>query len=135
METTSICEIPYGQLEQLNSTVPSIQKHVIKLLSKEINTDQRLIALLAGNSAHQRLASLLLNISARLAQQKLSSTRFRLPMSRGEISNYLGMTVETVSRAFSHFQRQKYLIVNKKEIELIDKPALQQLISNPDGGH
>ena len=60
METTSICEIPYGQLEQLNSTVPSIQKHVIKLLSKEINSDQKLIALLAGNSAHQRLASLLL---------------------------------------------------------------------------
>ena len=55
-------------------------------------------------------------------------------MSRGEISNYLGMTVETVSRAFSHFQRQKYLIVNKKEIELIDKPALQQLISNPEAG-
>ena len=110
METTSICEIPYGQLELLSTTIPSIQKHVIKLLSKEINSDQKLIALLAGNSAHQRLASLLLSISARLAQQKLSSTRFRLPMSRGEISNYLGMTVETVSRAFSHFQRKKYLI-------------------------
>ena len=134
METTSICEIPYGQLELLSTTIPSIQKHVIKLLSKEINSDQKLIALLAGNSAHQRLASLLLSISARLAQQKLSSTRFRLPMSRGEISNYLGMTVETVSRAFSHFQRKKYLKVNKKEIELIDKHALQQLISNSEAG-
>ena len=60
METTSICEIPYGQLELLSTTIPSIQKHVIKLLSKEINSDQKLIALLAGNSAHQRLASLLL---------------------------------------------------------------------------
>ena len=68
METTSICEIPYGQLELLSTTIPSIQKHVIKLLSKEINSDQKLIALLAGNSAHQRLASLLLSMCARLAQ-------------------------------------------------------------------
>lgn len=132
LETTSICEIPFDQLEGLGATIPSIQKHVMRLISREITTDQKLIALLAGNSAHQRLASLLLSISARLAQQKLSSTRFRLPMSRGEISNYLGLTVETVSRAFSYFQRKKYLAVNKKEIELLDKPGLERLISNSE---
>lgn len=132
LETTSICEIPYSQLDQLASSISSIHKHVMKLVAREITADQKLIALLAGNSAHQRLASLLLSISARLAQQKLSSTRFRLPMSRGEISNYLGLTVETVSRAFSHFQRMGYLAVNKKEIELIDKPGLEQLLTNPE---
>lgn len=132
LETTSICEIPFDQLEGLGATIPSIQKHVMRLISREITTDQKLIALLAGNSAHQRLASLLLSISARLARQKLSSTRFRLPMSRGEISNYLGLTVETVSRAFSYFQRKKYLVVNKKEIELLDKPGLERLISNSE---
>ena len=132
LETTSICEIPFERLEELGTTIPSIQKHVMRLISREITADQKLIALLAGNSAHQRLASLLLSISARLARQKLSSTRFRLPMSRSEISNYLGLTVETVSRAFSSFQRQKFLAVNKKEIELLDKPGLERLISNPE---
>ena len=132
LETTSICEIPFQQLEGLGATIPSIQKHVLRLISREITADQKLIALLAGNSAHQRLASLLLSISNRLARQKLSSTRFRLPMSRGEISNYLGLTVETVSRTFSYFQRSNYLVVNKKEIELLDKPGLEKLISNAD---
>jgi CRP/FNR family transcriptional regulator len=132
LETTSVCEIPYNQLELLSSTIPSIHKHMMKLIGREIHADQKLIALLAGSSAHQRLASLLLSISARLKQQKLSSTRFRLPMSRGEISNYLGLTVETVSRAFSHFQKMGYLKVNKKEIELVDKPSLEQLITNPE---
>ena len=134
LETTSICEIPFEQLEQLGVSIPSIQRHLMKLLSREITSDQKLIALLAGHSAHQRLASLLLSISNRLSQQKLSPTRFRLPMSRGEISNYLGLTVETVSRAFSHFQRMDYLIVNKKEIELTDIPGLEILISNSDDG-
>jgi CRP/FNR family transcriptional regulator, anaerobic regulatory protein len=132
LETTSVCEIPYNQLQLLGTTIPSIHKHLMKLMSREISADQKLIALLAGHSAHQRLASLLLSFSARLAQQKLSSTRFRLPMSRSEISNYLGLTVETVSRGFSHFQRMGYLLVNKKEIEIIDKAALEQLIINPE---
>ncbi len=132
LETTSVCEIPYNQLELLAATIPSINRHIMQMVGKEIAADQRLIALLAANSAHQRLASLLLSISDRLAQQKLSSTRFRLPMSRGEISNYLGLTVETVSRAFSHFQRAGYLKVNKKEIELVDKQRLEQLLTNPE---
>ena len=49
-------------------------------------------------------------------------------MSRGEISNYLGLTVETVSRVLGVFQRKKYLAVNKKEIEILDKQALRDLM-------
>ena len=101
-------------------------------MSREIINGQRLIALLAGNSAHQRLASLLISLSDRLALQKLSSTRFRLPMSRGDISNYLGLTVETVSRTFSYFQKMGYLRVNKKEVELLNLDALQEVIADSD---
>ena len=132
LETTSLCEIPYDQLDDLGSSIPSIKKYVMKLISHELNADQRLIALLAGNSAHQKLASLLLSISDRLVTQGLSPTRLWLPMSRGEISNYLGLTVETVSRAFSHFQKNNYLHVNKKEIEILDKQALRSLLISSD---
>jgi CRP/FNR family transcriptional regulator len=132
LETTSLCEIPYEKLDNLGNSIPSVQKYVMKLISREINADQQLIALLAGNSAQQKLASLLLSISDRLVQQKLSSTRLWLPMSRGEIGNYLGLTVETVSRVLGHFQRKKYLAVNKKEIEILDKKALRDLIRSPE---
>lgn len=132
LETTSLCEIPYEKLDNLGNSIPSVQKYVMKLISREINADQQLIALLAGNSAQQKLASLLLSISDRLVQQKLSSTRLWLPMSRGEIGNYLGLTVETVSRVLGHFQRKKYLAVNKKEIEILNKKALRDLIRSPE---
>jgi CRP/FNR family transcriptional regulator len=132
LETTSLCEIPYEKLDNLGNSIPSVEKYVMKLISREINADQQLIALLAGNSAQQKLASLLLSISDRLVQQKLSSTRPWLPMSRGEIGNYLGLTVETVSRVLGHFQRKKYLAVNKKEIEILNKKALRDLIRSPE---
>jgi len=105
---------------------------MMKLISREINADQRLIALLAGSSAQQKLSSLLLSISDRRALQGLSSTRIWLPMSRGEISSYLGLTVETVSRVLGHFQRNKYLSVNKKEIEILDKQALRDLMHSTE---
>ena len=125
METSAICEIPFSRLEELS--MPSLQRHFFKLMSKEITNDQQLITLLSKNSAEERVATLLLSISSRNAKRNLSSLRFRLPMSRADIGNYLGLTVETVSRVFSRFQKQGLLEVDKKEIEIKDIDALQEL--------
>ena len=48
-------------------------------------------------------------------------------MSRADIGNYLGLTVETVSRIFGRFQKQRLLKVDKKEIEILDLEGLQEL--------
>ncbi len=127
LETSAICEIPFSRLEDLSLKLPSLQRHFFKLMSKEITSDQQLIALLSKNSAEERVATLLLSISARNALRQLSGTRFRLPMSRADIGNYLGLTVETVSRVFSRFQKQGFLLVDKREIEIVNLNALQEL--------
>ncbi|MBL4782777.1 MAG: fumarate/nitrate reduction transcriptional regulator Fnr [Porticoccaceae bacterium] len=127
LETTAICEVPFDRLEDLSITLPSLQRHFFKLMSREITYDQRLIAVLIKNSAEERLATLLLNISARNAKRSLSRVRFRLPMSRADIGNYLGLSVETVSRTFTRLQKQAILEVDKKEIKILDIPGLQQL--------
>jgi CRP/FNR family transcriptional regulator len=53
-------------------------------------------------------------------------------MSRGEISNYLGLTVETVSRVLGHFQRNKILAVNKKDIDILDMQALRDVMHSTE---
>lgn len=127
LETSSVCEIPFHRLEELSTTLPSLQRHFFKLMSQEIANDQHLVTLLSKNSAEERVATLLISISARNAKRHLSDTRFRLPMSRADIGNYLGLTVETVSRVLSRFQKQQLLKVDKKEIELLDLDGLQEL--------
>jgi CRP/FNR family transcriptional regulator, anaerobic regulatory protein len=127
LETSSVCEIPYDKLEQLSDTLPEIKRHVMKLISREINSDQQFIALLAGFSAQQKLASLILSFSDRMARQKRSPTRLWLPMSRIEISNYLGLTIETVSRVFGRLHKNNILKVNKREVEILDKKRLENL--------
>lgn len=127
-ETTAICKIPFNKFEELSTTMPALQKHFMQLMAREISSDQQLITLLGKNSAEERIASLLLSISGRLGRRKLSPTRFRLPMSRADIGNYLGLTVETVSRVFSRFHAAGHINCDKKEIEILNVANLSNLV-------
>ncbi len=132
LETSSVCEIPFNRLSELSIALPTLQKRLFALMGMEVNENQELITLLSKKSAEERVATLLLNLSARNHARKLSSIAFRLPMSRSDIGNYLGLTLETVSRVFSRFQKTKLLSVDKKEIEILDMEGLRSLISGHD---
>ena len=127
LETAAICEIPFTSLERLSALMPNLQRHFFQLMSHEITEDQQLITLLSKNSADERVAALMLSISGRNARRKLSATQFRLPMSRVDIGNYLGLTVETVSRVFSRMQKMEVLRVDNKEIEILDVEGLRSM--------
>jgi CRP/FNR family transcriptional regulator len=127
LETSAVCEIPFHRLEELSTELPSMQRHFFQLMSQEITSDQQLITLLSKNSAEERVASLLISISARNARRKLSCTHFRLPMSRTDIGNFLGLTVETVSRVISRFNKQGLISVESKEVTLLDLDALKAM--------
>jgi|TARA_B110000902_G_scaffold264998_1_gene348018 CRP/FNR family transcriptional regulator len=127
LETSAVCEIPFEQLGELSTQLPELQKHFFQIMSHEISSDQQLITLLSKNSAEEKLATLLISLSARFAQRKLSSTKFRLPMSRTDIGNYLGLTVETVSRVFGRFQKQNLLSVDGKEVKILDFDELKSI--------
>lgn len=127
LETAAVCEIPFSSLEKLSATMPQLQRHFFQLMSREITEDQQLITLLSKSSADERVAALILSVSARNARRRLSATQFRLSMSRVDIGNYLGLTVETVSRVFSRMQKMDVLRVDNKEIEVLDLDALKRL--------
>jgi CRP/FNR family transcriptional regulator len=132
LETSAICEIPFERLGELSLKLPTLQRHFFQLMSQEIANDQQLITLLSKNSAEERIAALLLSISARNSRRKLSASSFRLSMSRTDIGNYLGLTVETVSRVFSRFQKMGILEADNKEIHICDLEELRKVANNPD---
>jgi len=132
LETSSVCEIPFQQLEELSVQLPSLQRHFLQLMSREISQEQKMITLLNKNKAESRIASLLLSISARNSSRNLSATSFILPMSRSDLGNFLGLTIETVSRTFASLQQKQLLQVNKKEIIICDITALQKLAKGAD---
>lgn len=127
LETAAVCEIPFASLETLSAKMPHLQRHFFQLMSREIAEDQQLITLLSKSSADERVAALLVSISTRNARRKLSATRFRLSMSRVDIGNYLGLTVETVSRVFGRLQKLGALRVDNKEIEILNGDTLADM--------
>lgn len=120
LESSSICEVSFSRLERLLLEFPSLQRHLFRMLSKEIISDQQRMMLLCKKNAGERVLSLILSISAKHERRGSSPLRFRLPMSRVDIGDYLGLADETVSRAFSALQKQGVIFVDGKEVEVID---------------
>lgn len=127
LETSTICEIPYDRLQGLSHEIPKLQTQMYRLLSREIRQDQNLQLLLGKMSAEERLSSFLLNLAVRYQQRKLSPSSFRLPMSRADIGNYLGLAVETVSRAFTRMQENGVIEVDQREVRIVNRQDLCRL--------
>ena len=125
LETTSICEIPFPQLETLSGQLPSLQHQLLRVMSQEIRDDEQNMVVLGQKSAEERLAAFLLSLSKRFQRRGFSPNQFNLSMSRGDIGNYLGLALETVSRLFTRFQNEGLLRVDRKHIELLDVHQLQ----------
>ena len=127
LETSAICEIPFNHLEELSTSMPSLQHQMYRLLSREISQDENMLTLLGKNNAEERLAAFLMSLSGRFKRRGFSPYDFYLSMSRHEIGNYLGLAVETVSRLFTRFQEEGLLEVERKHIQLIDLERLAQV--------
>lgn len=127
LETSMVCEIPFSHLESLSRQLPALHKQILKLMSEEIKQDQHLLSAVNSKSAESRLATFFLELSSRFMIRGLSPTEFRLSMTRNEIGNYLGITVETVSRILSRFQKEQWLKVEGRFINILDESSLKRI--------
>ncbi|MBL4940858.1 MAG: fumarate/nitrate reduction transcriptional regulator Fnr [Colwellia sp.] len=120
LETSMVCEIPYDNLDQLSNTMPKLKKQVLRLMSNEIRTDQEMLTLLNRKSAEQRVATFIVSLSERYHARGLSASEFRLTMTRSEIGNYIGLTVETISRLLNRFHKNGLIKVDGKLITILE---------------
>lgn len=127
LETTSVCEIPYTNLQELSDLLPDLRKQIFSCMSKELRDDKQMMLLLSKKNAEEKVATFLASLSARFKRRGYSPYTFRLSMSRNEIGNYLGLAVETVSRVFTRFQTAEVITVNGKEVHIINHPQLLEI--------
>jgi CRP/FNR family transcriptional regulator len=127
LETSSCCSIPFPQLEEVCRQLPGLAHQFLKLMSREISHENRLLLTLASRSAEERIASFLLNLSGRYQRLGFSAQEFRLPMARRDIGLFLGLTIETVSRVFSRLQRDSMIATERRFVRIVDMAALDQL--------
>jgi len=127
LEDSSVCVIPFGQLEAVCGESRRMQRHLYHLLSAEIVRESGLMMLLGTMTAEQRLASFLLDLAARFRLRGYSGAEFNLKMSRDEIGGFLGIKLETVSRMFSRFLREGLVKTQGRQIRILDAEKLAQV--------
>jgi CRP/FNR family transcriptional regulator len=130
LEDTEVCVIPYERVEEFTSTLPALQNHLRKVMSREIVREHGVMLLLGSMRAEERLAAFLLNLSQRFEARGYSRSEFVLRMTRAEIGSYLGLKLETVSRALSHFAQEGIIEVEQKYVRILDGTRLRGVLGS-----
>ncbi|GAB4194304.1 MAG: fumarate/nitrate reduction transcriptional regulator Fnr [Wenzhouxiangellaceae bacterium] len=126
LETSTVCEIPYEQLESVARAIPGLQRQLMSMISRELNQEQQHLVLITRKSARARLATFLLSYARRLEVRGFRGDEFTLSLSRYDLASFLGLAVETVSRLFTAFREEGLLRVERRRIGLLDRNALSR---------
>ena len=132
LEDSEVCLMPFDRIEEISRDIPSMQRHVHKIMSREIVRENGIMLLLGSMRAEERLAAFLLNLVDRLHARGFSQSELVLRMTREEIGSYLGLKLETVSRAFSKFAEDGLVDVDKRNIRILRSDLLREMISRPE---
>ncbi|TAD89207.1 MAG: Crp/Fnr family transcriptional regulator [Alphaproteobacteria bacterium] len=123
-----VCSVPRTAFQELVDSNAKLRRRVLTMASHEIEAAQERLLTLGRRTAAERCASFLLWLERRLGPT--DATRpMTLPISRQDIADYLGLTVETVSRSFSLLQRQKLIgLADRGQVVVIhDRDTLATL--------
>ena len=125
----AICDVelrryPLRRLEALVETRPGLARRLLALAARELKAAQDQMLLLGRKHAHERLASFLLRMAAAAGQDDpRPGAAFDLPMSRNDIADHLGLTVETVSRAFTALRRDGTIALPRPNRVVLLRPV------------
>lgn len=129
LEDADVCLLPFDRIEELSTEIPGLQRHVHKIMSREIVREHGVMLLLGSMRAEERLAAFLLNLVQRLHARGFSQSELVLRMTREEIGSYLGLKLETVSRTFSKFVDEGIVEVKQRHVRIVKADALRQLVN------
>jgi CRP/FNR family transcriptional regulator len=133
LEDAEVCVMPFSRIEDLSREVTSLQRHVHRIMSREIVRENGVLMLLGSMRAEERLATFLLNLVQRLHARGFSQSELVLRMTREEIGSYLGLKLETVSRTFSKFSEDGIIEVKQRHVRILNTTALKDIV-NPRPG-
>ena len=105
----------------------AMQDRLHRLMGEQLIRETSQMMVLGSLSADERVAAFLLDVSERNGQRGYSHAEFNLRMTREDMGSYLGMTLETVSRTLSRFQKRGLIDAQGKLIRIVDHDGLRHL--------
>ena len=126
-----VCVFSRRDFDSFASAHPALEHKLLQRTLQELDRTRRWMLLLGRKSASEKVASFLLDLSDRLApatcdtMPEVAATRFTLPVSRQQIADVLGLTIETVSRQFTRLRGEGIIdLPSRRDVMIVNKGAL-----------
>ena len=109
-----LCYYPRERFDMFRKAHAELEHKIFEMTVRELDTCRDQVLLLGRKSSCERVAGFLLMMAGRFSESRQSRhdnnyAHFQLPFTRSEMADYLGLTLETVSRQFSHLKRKKII--------------------------
>jgi CRP/FNR family transcriptional regulator len=128
LDTTVLCEMDFEELQTLCSNIPSLQRQLFNLLSRDIYTSYVNPIEHFDQTAEQKLSGFLHNLLARLQARGHTSSELLLCMSRRDIANHLGLAPETISRLLKKFQQKGVINIDNRVVTILAPQKLESMV-------
>jgi CRP/FNR family transcriptional regulator len=121
------CRFSRTQFSAFLDAHPSMMRSLYERASHELSLAQEQMTIIGRRTAEERVVCFLFGLRARWARIGSDSVNIPLPMTRQDIADFLGLTIETVSRAISKLAREKSLVVTPDGVRMLDPDRLAQM--------
>jgi len=127
LEDTLLCQFNKTVLENFFLKFPKVENKILNIVNHELAVAQDQIFLLGKYSARERVLQFFLNISNQREKLGWGGNPIRLSMSRSDIANYLGLTIETISRTIAELKNEQIIrMIGTHDIFLNNKNQIRQ---------
>ena len=122
MEPSTVCRFRKGPFRALVTQSQPLEHMLLHRTSHELAAAQNQMLLLGRKTAIERMASFLLDLPGNDPARPSAPGHVRLPMKRGEIADYLGLTIETVSRVLTRMKVKGLISMPSRNELIVERP-------------
>lgn len=122
-----LCVVPKSALEQMIADTPALEHRLMQQTLRELDDARDWMVTLGRKTAAEKVASFLLLIAMHSdpEREKDEVVRFDLPLSRSDIADFLGLTIETVSRQITKLKADG--VIRLDGLRTVEVPDLERL--------
>ena len=122
-----VCQFSRQGFSDLIDRKPRLMRAVLNMAAHELTMAQDQMVVLGRRTAEEKIAAFLIGMRSRYGRIHGPSVHVPLPMTRLDIGDYLGLTVETVSRMMTRMAREKTIVIVPDGVRLLEVARLEQL--------
>ena len=133
IEAATVCRFRRPEYRALIRDCPALEGALLDRATHELAAAQNQMLLLGRKTAMERLCSFLLDLPAHDPARPTPANIIRLPMTRAEIADYLGLTIETVSRVLGKLKTQGVVRLMTMNELRVERPAQLRALADGEG--